>query len=80
MTVTSLLTGLLDLLPLHAEEGRIRERVREKDIIDQLGGAEASAAVGVIRRIFESTQLLDRQELEHGYWAFVSFPASLFGR
>lgn len=80
MTVTSLLTRLLDLLPLHAEEGRMRERAREKDIIEQLGGAEASAAVVVIRRIFESAQLLDRQELEHGYWAFVSFPASLLGR
>lgn len=80
MTVTSALGKLLDLLPLHAEEGRVRERASERDIIDQLGGAEARTAVGVIRRIFESAQLLDRQELDQGYWAFVSFPASLLGR
>lgn len=80
MTAKSALTKLLDLLPLHAEEGRMRERAREGDIIDQLGCVEASATVGVIRRIFESAQLLDRQELNRGYWTFVSFPASLLGR
>jgi 8-oxo-dGTP pyrophosphatase MutT (NUDIX family) len=80
MTITTALEKLLDLLPLHAEEGRVRERAREGDIIGQLGCVEASATVKVIRRIFESAQLLDRQELDQGYWAFVSFPASLLGR
>lgn len=68
------------LLPLHAEEGRLRESVAEDAIILQLDRPDSAAIVAVMRRIFESFSLLDKHELSRGNWAFVSFPASLMAR
>jgi 8-oxo-dGTP pyrophosphatase MutT (NUDIX family) len=71
---------LLDLLPLHAEEGRLRDSVSEDAIISQLDCDDSATIVALIRRIFESFSLLDKHELSRGNWAFVSFPASLMAR
>lgn len=71
---------LLDLLPLHAEEGRMRESIAEEAIISQLGSPDSATIVALMRRIFESFSLLDKHELNQGNWAFVSFPASLMAR
>ena len=77
---TSLMQKLFCILPLHAEEGRLRDLVLEDTIISQLGGPDSAATVSLIRRIFESFSLLDKHELSRGNWAFVSFPASLMAR
>lgn len=71
---------LLCLLPLHAEEGRLRDLVSEDAIISQLGSPDSESNIALIRRIFESFSLLDKYELIRGNWAFVSFPASLMAR
>lgn len=71
---------LLSLLPLHAEEGRLRDSVSEDAIISQLGSPDSATIVALMRRIFESFALLDKHELSRGNWAFVSFPASLMAR
>jgi 8-oxo-dGTP pyrophosphatase MutT (NUDIX family) len=76
---------LLQLLPLHAEEGNLREVIPEATILSQLAtfdivGGEANATLSIIRRLYDSLALLDRRELATGRWAFVSFPASLLGR
>lgn len=81
--IYELLSQLLEHLPLHAEEGPVRECVAESQLLDHLAAGEAGqprAAVAVVRRVFEAMALLDRKELERGNWAFVSFPASLAGR
>jgi ADP-ribose pyrophosphatase YjhB (NUDIX family) len=75
----------LSMLPLHAEEGRRRDSVPEKMLIDALvaEGAKEEAAIALmytLRRQFEALALLDPAELLDGKWAFVSFPASLLGR
>lgn len=80
MSVTKSLNRILDLLPIHAEEGRLREIVSESSLISQLGHPESPVVVALIQRILESFELLDRQELSRGNWAFVSFPASLLAR
>ena len=81
--------GLLDpvvsCLPLHAEEGTLRESLAEDDLLAALSaagiGPEATALLAtLLRRQFEALALLDRTELAQGRWAFVSFPASLLGR
>lgn len=79
------LVKLLQLLPLHAEEGNLREVIPEPTILSQLAtfdivGGEANATLSIIRRLYDSLALLDRRELATGKWAFVSFPASLLGR
>lgn len=70
---------LLELLPLHAEEGRLREVVSEADLMARIGKG-AGGELALVRRIFESFSLLDKHELSRGNWAFVSFPASLMAR
>lgn len=55
----------------------MRESVSEVDLITMLACDDAAVVVDVIRRIFESMELLDRIELAHGKWAFASFPASM---
>ncbi len=76
---------ILKHLPLHAEEGPLRETIPEQDLIAALGvtgiGDEASTLlVATLRYQFISLALFDRVELAKGRWAFVSFPASLLGR
>lgn len=76
---------ILSRLPLHAEEGTLRESLAESDLLVALGMAgvvsEASALlVATLRRQLEALTLLDRVELSQGRWSFVSFPASLLGR
>ncbi|MDP2792915.1 MAG: NUDIX hydrolase [Sulfurisoma sp.] len=71
-------------LPLHAEEGTLREALAEGDLIAAFvkAGLNADAAVllvALLRRQFEALALLDRVELAAGRWAFVSFPAALLG-
>lgn len=81
--IYNLLSQLLERLPLHAEEGPVRECVAESQLLDHLATGDdgpSRAAVAVVRRVFEAMALLDRKELERGNWAFVSFPASLAGR
>ncbi len=82
-------SGLLDAvgscLPLHAEEGTLRESLAEDGLLAALSsagiGPEATALlVTLLRRQFEALTLLDGAELAQGRWAFVSFPASLLGR
>lgn len=80
MTTANNLGKLFDLLPLHAEEGRLRNSVSEDVIISQLGSSDSATIVALFRRIFESFSLLDKHELGGGNWAFVSFPASLMAR
>lgn len=84
-TPESLLGIANSLLPLHAEEGRRRDSIPEKMLIDALiaeGAQEETATtlVYVLRRQFEAMALLDPMDLQGGNWAFVSFPASLLGR
>lgn len=76
------LVALRSLLPLHAEEGGVRESVEEASIVEastQFGELEARITLKLVRRVFERLCLLDARELEQGRWAFVSFPASLVG-
>jgi hypothetical protein len=77
--------NLIDVLPLHAEEGNLREELLLSEIISSVEANDASTAnaeifVSTIQRIFESLSLLDPTLLAKGRWAFVSFPASLFAR
>lgn len=79
------LVRLLQILPLHAEEGGLREAILEQTILSQLAtfdiaGGEANVTLSIIRRLFDSLALLDRQELNLDKWAFASFPAALLGR
>ena len=84
-TLSSVLGIVLDLLPLHAEEGTLRETLPEDDLtaalVDVGISFEASALiVSLLQRQFDALALLDRTELSRGRWVFVSFPASLLGR
>lgn len=77
--------ALLLALPLHAEEGGLREDLSESVIILQVianGGDPTPTAVtvAVVRRLFDSLVLLDPIALAQDRWAFVSFPASLLAR
>jgi len=84
-SISKLLDFVLTQLPLHAEEGTLREALAENDLIASIGetgvGVEASALlVTLLRRQLEGLALLDCAELAQGRWVFVSFPASLLGR
>ena len=77
--------AVLLFLPLHAEEGGQREVVSQSELVQAIVEQHipehtAAALVYSLRRQFESLALLDLVELSRGNWAFVSFPASLFGR
>lgn len=84
MKIHDSLRSILDALPLHAEEGSLRETISEVDLLATLAVANGeefgTAAIKTIRAIFEALALLDAKTLEDGRWAFVSFPASLVGR
>lgn len=79
------LKAILAGLPLHAEEGNVREEIVESSLVAniQTGGNDLIAAeitVAIMRRLFESLALLDPALLMQERWAFVSFPASLMAR
>jgi 8-oxo-dGTP pyrophosphatase MutT (NUDIX family) len=80
MPITDTLSRLYEWLPLHAEEGRLRESIAEDVIVSKLSCPDAVATIAVMRRIFVSFSLLDKHELSLGNWAFVSFSASLMAR
>lgn len=76
---------LLSVLPIHAEEGGLREELLESEMVSQGEAGSGHYLTGegvvfVIRRLFESLALLDPIALSKGRWAFVSFPASLMAR
>ncbi len=79
------LQAILAFLPLHAEEGNIREDIAESTLIAMVQSevkeiTASETAVSIMRRLFESLALLDPATLVHDRWAFVSFPASLLAR
>ncbi|WP_157275110.1 hypothetical protein [Dechloromonas agitata] len=82
----TLLSVVLAMLPLHAEEGRQRDSLPEAELVtaliahDSATEETALSLVFTLRRQFEALSLLDPLELRSGKWAFVSFPASLLGR
>ena len=47
MPMPNKLGKLLDLLPLHAEEGRLRDSVSEDAIIEQLDSSDSAAIVSL---------------------------------
>ena len=75
---------LAHALPIHAEEGSFRECIAEVQLLavvaDPGTPVAGQATLAVVRRLLETLCLLDAAELEHGNWAFVSFPAYLLGR
>lgn len=75
-----LLNRLLQALPLYSEEDDLREEVAELELLDLVPGDGGAGVLLCVRRILEACALLDQRLLAEGKWAFVSFPASLFGR
>ncbi len=80
-----LLNTLIDLLPLNAEEGNLRESLPEAELVAGLVAnralpESAGMLVQLIRAQLCALCLLDLIELARGHWAFISFPASLMGR
>lgn len=82
MTIHESFSCVYSLLPLHAEEGSLREVASEVDIVAAVAveHGNSAAAVQTVRAVFEFMALLDTELLAEGHWAFVSFPASLVGR
>lgn len=82
----ALLEIALQALPLHAEEGPLRESMPEATLVTRFAAAEGSTPetaellAALLRRVLQALALLDPVELSAGRWAFVSFPASLLGR
>jgi 8-oxo-dGTP pyrophosphatase MutT (NUDIX family) len=74
-----LLNRLLQALPLYSEEDDLREEVPESDLLERLPGAGDAEVLMCVRRLLEACALLDQRVLADGKWAFVSFPAALFG-
>jgi 8-oxo-dGTP pyrophosphatase MutT (NUDIX family) len=79
------LDRLRQRLPLHAEEGSLRQIRTESDLVSDIcsigaSRAAAQAIVATMRRLYETVGLLDPSELQNERWAFVSFPASLLAR
>ncbi len=78
------LSALPRALPIHAEEGSFREAISETEllgcVVDSAHEELGKGALQLVRRLFETLSLLDTRELELGNWAFVSFPAYLFGK
>ncbi len=84
-TCSGSLDVVLSCLPLHAEEGTLRESLAEDDLVialtkELLSRDAAQLLLAMLRRQLDALALLDRVELLQGRWAFVSFPASLLGR
>ncbi len=74
-----LLDRLLQALPLYSEEDDLREEIAESELLYCLPGEGGTAMLMCVRRAFEACALLDQRLLGQGKWAFVSFPAALFG-
>jgi 8-oxo-dGTP pyrophosphatase MutT (NUDIX family) len=80
------LQHLPELLPLHVEEGNVREVISREEIVAALAErsglslVEARLCIELIESFFESASLLNQQSLAKGNWAFVSFPAYLMAR
>lgn len=78
------LKRLSEALPIHAEEGSVRESVAESRLIEALSNIPqdegAASAIQVLRRLFQRLRLLDESALRRAHWTFVSFPAYLMGR
>jgi len=74
-----LLDRLLQALPLYSEEDDLREEIAESELLLCLPGEGGTAMLMCVRRAFEACALLDQRLLGLGKWAFVSFPAALFG-
>lgn len=80
-----ILKAIVRFLPLHAEEGNIREAIDEAELRSKLrnfaaSDGEGAATLALVKRLFQSLSLLDERELLNHRWAWVSFPASLLGR
>ena len=78
------LKKLLELLPLHAEEGDAREVIGSAELLDRMapkgkGRSDAEVALAGLRRLFDALGLLDQRPSMRNKWSFVSFPASLVG-
>lgn len=77
---------LPNILPLHAEEGSIRQEISREalcnNLIQQSGLSvqEVEVTLGIFERLLDSAALLDSRSLAVGKWAFVSFPAYLMAR
>ncbi len=82
--IEAILGRLLELLPLNAEDGSLREEIDEAVLSSSLaecaGSQQAGTAISLIRQIFLGLAVLDKAKLVTGKWAFVSFPASLLAR
>lgn len=80
------LQHLPELLPLHAEEGPIRQEISRETLGHQfelqtgLSSLETQTTLGVIESLLDSAALLDPRSLAAGNWAFISFPAYLMAR
>jgi 8-oxo-dGTP pyrophosphatase MutT (NUDIX family) len=74
-----LLNRLLQALPLYSEEDDLREEVPESDLLERLPGEGGAEVLMCVRRVLEACALLDQRVLANGKWAFISFPAALFG-
>lgn len=78
------LKRLSEALPIHAEEGSVRESVAESQLIEALSDVPqdegAASAIDVLRRLFQRLRLLDESALRRAHWVFASFPAYLMGR
>ena len=85
MRISDSYRALLSVLPLHAEEGGLKETRDESAIVSAVVASDhpllaAQAFVSVVRRFLEAMNLLDDTLLTQGQWAFISFPASLVAR
>ena len=82
--IEAVLWTLLELLPLNAEDGSLREEIDESLLVASLGelagNQPAEITINLVRRIFLALAVLDKAKLATGKWAFVSFPASLLAR
>ena len=74
-----LLNRLLQALPLYSEEDDLREEVPESALLERMQDESGAEILTCVRRILEACALLDQRLLADGKWAFVSFPAALFG-
>lgn len=84
MPIHDVYKQLLDVLPMHAEEGLVREIVHQDDLFSLLAAYNGDVCIRTVlrstRAVFEALSILDSKLLETNHWTFVSFPASLLGR
>ena len=79
------LSALIPILPLHALESDDYQSEPKSDLVEQLRqisnlSLEASSVMlDMVEAILDSLSLLNRDELEQGRWAFVSYSAQVMG-